>query len=65
MRVIHKRIFTYHHSGTSVVQLNGTLLKLGLLRVFVPAEIKGTVTEVTNECVVAGNILSGGQEIKI
>mmetsp|Transcript_13043 Transcript_13043/g.18682 ORF Transcript_13043/g.18682 Transcript_13043/m.18682 type:complete len:218 (+) Transcript_13043:132-785(+) len=37
-----------HHSGTSVVQLNGTLGKLGLFIKGVPAEVKGAVTEVTN-----------------
>jgi hypothetical protein len=37
-----------HHSGTSIVQLNGTLGKLGLFIKGVPAEVKGAVTEVTN-----------------
>jgi hypothetical protein len=37
-----------HHGGTSVVQLNGTLGELGLFIKGVPAEVKGTVTEVTN-----------------
>ena len=46
-----------HHGGTSVVQLNSTLGKLGLLIEGVPSEVKGTVTEVTNEFVLAGNIL--------
>ena len=40
-----------HHGGTAVVQLNGTLGKLGLLIEGVPAEVDGTVTEVTNEFV--------------
>jgi len=46
-----------HHGGTSVVQLNGTLGKLGLLIEGVPSKVKSTVTEVTNELVLAGNIL--------
>ena len=46
-----------HHGGTSVVQLNSTLGKLGLLIEGVPSEVKGTVTEVTDEFVLAGNIL--------
>jgi hypothetical protein len=37
-----------HHGGTAVVQLNGTLGELGLFIEGVPAEVKGTVTEVTN-----------------
>jgi len=37
-----------HHSGTSVIQLNGTLGELGLFIEGVPAEVKGAVTEVTN-----------------
>ena len=46
-----------HHGGTSVVQLNGTLLKLGLFRERVPSEVKGSVTEVSNELSLSGNIL--------
>ena len=46
-----------HHSRTSVVQLNSTLGKLGSLIEFVPSEVKGAVTEITNKCVLAGNIL--------
>ena len=38
-----------HHSGTSVVQLNGTLLELGVLIEGVPAEVDVSVTEVTDE----------------
>jgi hypothetical protein len=37
-----------HLSGTAVVELDGTLLHLGLGRKGVPAEVKGTITEVTN-----------------
>ena len=38
-----------HHGGTSVVELDGTLGKLGLFIKGVPAVVKGVVTEVTNE----------------
>ena len=46
-----------HHSRTSVVQLNSTLGKLGSLIEFIPSKVKGAVTEITNKCVLAGNIL--------
>jgi len=46
-----------HHGGTSVVKLNSTLGGLGLLVEVVPAEVEGSVTEVTNELVLSGNIL--------
>ena len=38
-----------HHSGTSVVQLNGTLLELGVLIEGVPAEVDVPVAEVADE----------------
>ena len=38
-----------HHGGTAVVELDGTLGKLGLLVEGVPAEVKGAVAEVTGE----------------
>jgi hypothetical protein len=46
-----------HHSGTSVVKLDGTFLKLGRLIQLIPSEINEAVTEVTNELVLSGNIL--------
>jgi hypothetical protein len=46
-----------HHSRTSVVQLNSSLGKLGRLIEFIPSKVKGAVTEITNKCVLAGNIL--------
>ncbi|KAK1734407.1 putative chlorophyll a/b binding protein, partial [Skeletonema marinoi] len=36
------------HGSTAVVQLNGTLLKLGLFIKVIPAEVNVSVTEVTN-----------------
>ena len=44
-----------HLGGTSVVELDGTLGKLGLFIKGVPAKVKGAVTEVTNEFV-AGSL---------
>jgi hypothetical protein len=38
-----------HHGGTSVVQFNGTLLKLGLFIKVIPSEVDVSVTEVTGE----------------
>jgi hypothetical protein len=46
-----------HHCSTSVVQLNSTLGKLGLLIEGVPSEVKSSVTEVTRELSLSGNIL--------
>ena len=46
-----------HHGGTSIVQLNGTLGKLGLLIERVPSEVKGSVTEVSNELTLSGDVL--------
>jgi len=50
-----------HHGGTSVVKLYSTLLKLGLLIERVPSEVNVSVTEVTNEIVLSGNILHDGK----
>ena len=38
-----------HHGGTSVVQFNGALGHLGLLVIFVPSKVKGSVSVVTWE----------------
>ena len=38
-----------HHSSTSLVELDSTLNKLGLLIEGVPSEVKSSVTEVTGE----------------
>ena len=40
-----------HHGGAAVVQLNGTLLKLGLIIKVIPAEVNVAVAEVSNELV--------------
>ena len=45
-----------HHSGTALVKLNSTLLKLGLLVELVPSEVDGSVTEVTNEITGLGTV---------
>ena len=50
-----------HHGGTSIVQLNGALGKLGLLIELIPSEINVSVTEVTNVLVSgSGNITHEG-----
>ena len=40
-----------HHGGTSVVEFNSTLGKLGLLVEGVPSKVEGSVAEVTDELV--------------
>mmetsp|Transcript_20838 Transcript_20838/g.32772 ORF Transcript_20838/g.32772 Transcript_20838/m.32772 type:complete len:214 (-) Transcript_20838:57-698(-) len=40
-----------HHSGTSVVQLNSTLLNLGLFVELVPGTLEGTVSEISGELI--------------
>ena len=45
-----------HHGGAAIVQLNGTLGKLRLLIEGIPAEVKGTVTEVTGEVSGGGTV---------
>eukprot|EP00804_Cyclotella_cryptica_P028180 CCRYP_011040-RA/>CCRYP_011040-RA protein AED:0.21 eAED:0.21 QI:386/-1/0/1/-1/1/1/0/192 len=50
-----------HHGSTAVVELNGTLLELGLLIERVPAEVDVSVTEVSNMLVASsGNIAHEG-----
>ena len=49
-----------HHGGTALVQLNGTLLHLGLLIKGVPSVVDGIVTEVTDEFS-SGDILHDGE----
>ena len=45
-----------HHGGAAVVELDGTLGKLGLLIKGVPAEVEGTVAEVTGEVTGLGTV---------
>jgi len=45
-----------HHGGTAVVELDGALAELGLLIKGVPAEVKGTVAEVTGEFTGLGTV---------
>ena len=49
-----------HLGGTSLVELDGTLGKLGLLIEGVPSEVKGVVTEVTDEFS-SGDVLHDGK----
>eukprot|EP00804_Cyclotella_cryptica_P006194 CCRYP_015289-RC/>CCRYP_015289-RC protein AED:0.24 eAED:0.24 QI:17/-1/0/1/-1/0/1/0/220 len=46
-----------HHRGTSIVQLNCTFRELGFLIKGVPSEVKGSVTEITNEFTLTSDIL--------
>eukprot|EP00566_Odontella_aurita_P025569 CAMPEP_0113540444 /NCGR_PEP_ID=MMETSP0015_2-20120614/8483_1 /TAXON_ID=2838 /ORGANISM="Odontella" /LENGTH=112 /DNA_ID=CAMNT_0000440247 /DNA_START=324 /DNA_END=659 /DNA_ORIENTATION=+ /assembly_acc=CAM_ASM_000160 len=46
-----------HHGGAAVVELDGSLGELGLLIEGVPAEIKGSVTEVPGELSLSSDIL--------
>ena len=46
-----------HHGGTSLVQLNGALLKLGLLVKSVPSKVDVSITEVTREFTSSVDIL--------
>ena len=50
-----------HHGGTAVIKLDSTLGKLGLLIKVVPSEVKGSVTEVTWELGLSGNILHNSE----
>ena len=45
-----------HHGGTSLVKLDGTLLKLGLLIERVPSEVDGSVTEISRELTGLGSV---------
>ena len=44
-----------HHGGTAVVELDGTLGKLGLLIEGIPAEVEGAVAEIAGELGLAGD----------
>mmetsp|Transcript_8647 Transcript_8647/g.17722 ORF Transcript_8647/g.17722 Transcript_8647/m.17722 type:complete len:127 (+) Transcript_8647:649-1029(+) len=54
---VHHEAKDTHHGGTSVVQFNGTLSKLGLGAKIIPAEVNEPVTEITREFTCASNIL--------
>ncbi len=49
------------HGGTSVVELDGTLLQLGLLREGVPSEVNFSVAEISREFTLSGDILHDEQ----
>ncbi len=50
-----------HHSGTSVVQFDSTLLQLGLLIEGVPSVVEGSVAEISREFGFSGDILHDGK----
>ena len=45
-----------HHGGTALVELNGTLLELGLRIEGVPAKVDGSVAEVTDVLTRSGDV---------
>eukprot|EP01083_Nonionella_stella_P050657 134672_1 len=49
--LMHHKSKDSHHSSTSIVQLNGTLLKLGLLVELVPSTPESSVTKISREFV--------------
>jgi hypothetical protein len=57
---VHHKSKDTHHSGTSVVQFDGTLSHLGLGSEGVPSEVNKSVTEVTWEFTLSSDILHDG-----
>ncbi|KAL7524882.1 hypothetical protein ACHAXR_000755 [Thalassiosira sp. AJA248-18] len=49
--LVHHKSKNTHHGGTSVVQLNSTLLELGLFVELVPSTLEGSVTKISGELV--------------
>jgi len=49
--LVHHQSKNSHHGGTAVVQLNGTLLELGLIIELVPSTLEGSVTKISGELV--------------
>ena len=49
------------HGGTSVVELDGTLLQLDLITEGVPSEVNFVVAEISREFTLSGDILHDGQ----
>merc|ERR1719203_1230014 len=47
--LVHHKRKDSHLCGTALVQLNGTLLQLGLLIEGIPSEVEGVIAEVTDE----------------
>jgi len=66
--LVHHKSKDTHHGGAAVVELDGTLGKLGLFIESVPSEVKRSVTEVTDKLVSgSGDVLhdtnfEGGNE---
>mmetsp|Transcript_28964 Transcript_28964/g.63813 ORF Transcript_28964/g.63813 Transcript_28964/m.63813 type:complete len:220 (-) Transcript_28964:44-703(-) len=59
--LVHHKAKDAHHSGTAIVELDATLLELGLLIKGIPTEVKGAVAEITGELSLSGNILHDGK----
>ena len=56
--LVHHKAKDTHHGGTAVVELNGTLAELGLLREGVPAEVESAVAEISGELSLASDCRS-------
>eukprot|EP01083_Nonionella_stella_P176149 615591_1 len=50
-----------HHGGTSVIELNTALGKLGLLVEVIPSKVQKSVSEIANEVILARDILHDEQ----
>ena len=55
--LVHHKAKNTHHRGTSIVQFNASLSKLGLGAEFVPSKIDETIAEVSGEFTSSGHIL--------
>ena len=53
--LVHHKAKDAHHGSTAVVELNGTLAKLGLLGEGVPAEVESAVAEISGELSLSGD----------
>ena len=56
--LVHHEAKDAHHGGTAVVELNGTLAELGVLREGIPAEVEGAVAEISGELSLASDCRS-------
>ena len=62
--LVHHKSENTHHGGTAIVELNSTLLKLGLLIELIPAEVDVSVTEVTDEFISSSGDILHDEELQ-
>ena len=55
---MHHEAEDAHHGGPAVVELDGALAELGVLGEGVPAEVEGTVAEISGELSLASDCRS-------